>query len=129
MIYLIIGIITFLILCKYNAYKISSLCLMIPMLAMLVTNIIPFPSQTIYKTKNPSQIGRAIIDNELSYFWITNSTLYYAPEEKVSYTNSNTTSITSYTKDYPLWVDILIFPLTTLENNTPYHYELKGEIQ
>ena len=128
MIYLIIGIITFLILCKYNAYKILSLCLMIPMLAMLVTNIIPFPSQTIYKTENPTQIGRAIIDNELSYFWIIDSTLYYAPEEKVSYTNSNTTSITFYTKDYPLWVDILIFPLTTLENNTPYHYELKGEI-
>lgn len=127
MIYLIIGIITFLILCKYNAYKLSSLCLMIPMLAMLATNIISFPNQTIYKTENPTQIGRAIIDNELSYFWIIDSTLYYAPEKKVSYTNSNTTSITSYTKDYPLWVDILIFPLTTF-GNEPYHYDLKGEI-
>lgn len=128
MIYLIIGIITFLILCKYNAHELSSLCLMFPMLAMLVTNIIPFPSQTNYKTKNPTQIGYAIIDDEPSYFWIIDSTLYYVPEEKVSYTPSDTTAIISYTKDYPLWVDILIFPLTTLENNTPYHYDLKGEI-
>lgn len=127
MIYLIIGTITFLILCKYNAYEISSLCLMIPVLAMLVTKTILFPSQTIYKTENPTQIGRATINNEFSYFWIIDSTLYYAPGEKVSYTNSNTTSITSYTKDYPLWVDILTFPLTTF-GNEPYHYDLKGEI-
>ena len=121
---LIIIALTILIVKSYNEYSFFSLTCLLLMLVMLIFSLfveyLPLPSSTISETEtaNIQTLSKADYQGESSYVWVEDSEIKHLPEARTAVVYSNETTITTNHKDYPFWLDCILFPLNFLGDDT-----------
>lgn len=86
----------------------------------LSVKYLPLPSSEISKTEtaNIQTLSKADYQGEKSYVWIENSKIKHLPEARTVIVYSDETTITTIHKDYPFWLDCILFPLNFSGDDT-----------
>lgn len=122
---LIIITLIILIIKPYNTYSDSlfSACLLSLLIILIFfpcIKCLPLPSSTISETEtaNIQALSKADYQEESSYVWVEDSEIKHLPEARTAIVYSNETTITTNHKDYPFWLDCILFPLNFLGDDT-----------
>lgn len=120
---LIVIVLAILIIKSYDTYSFFSTCLL-SLFAMLVFSLfvkyLPLPSSAIPETEtaNIQTLSKADYQGESSYVWVEDSEIKHLPEARTAIIYSDETTITTNHKDYPFWLDCILFPLNFLGDDT-----------
>lgn len=114
-----------LIIKSYDTYTDSffSACLLsllVILIFLLFVKYLPLPSSEISKTEtaNIQTLSKADYQGEESYVWVEDSEIKHLPEARTAVVYSNKTTITTNHKNYPFWLDCVLFPLNFLGDDT-----------
>lgn len=118
-------IITILIIKFYDTPQFFSTCsFLFSLMAILIFSLsvkyLPLPGSEISKTKtaNIQTLLKTDYEGEKSYVWIEDSEIKHLPAAKTAIIYSDETTITTIHKDYPFWLDCILFPLNFLGDDT-----------
>lgn len=120
---LIIIALIILIIKPYDTYSFFSTCLLsllVILIFYLFVKYSPLPSSTISETEtaNIQTLSKADYQGESSYVWVGVSEIKHLPVARTAIVYSNETTITTNHKDYPFWLDCILFPLNFLGDDT-----------
>lgn len=124
MILLIVIALAILIIKSYDTYSFFNLTCLLLMLVILIFSLfveyLPLPSSTISETEtaNIQTLSKADYQGEQSYVWVENSEIKHLPAASTAIVYSDETTITTIHKDYPFWLDCILFPLNFLSDDT-----------
>ena len=120
---LIIIALTILIVKSYGTYRFFSTCLfslIIILMFSLFAKYLPLPNSAISKTEtaNIQTLSKAVCQGTKSYVWAEDFEIKHLPETRTAIVYSDETTITTIHKDYPFWLDCILFPLNFLGDDT-----------
>lgn len=108
---------------SYDTYQFFGSCvfsLIIILISSLFIKYSLLPSSTISKTEtaNIQTLAKADYQGEQSYVWVEDSEIKHLPAASTAIIYSDETTITTIHKDYPFWLDCILFPLNFLGDDT-----------
>lgn len=125
MLLLIIIVLVILIIKSYDTgtdsfFDACLLSLIVMLTFLLFGKYLPLPSSTISETETASiqTLSKANYQGESSYVWVEDSEIKHLPEARTAIIYSDETTITTNHKDYPFWLDCILFPLNFLGGDT-----------
>lgn len=108
---------------SYDPFLFCGSCLLsliIILISTLFIKYLPLPSSEISKTETAhiQTLAKADYQGEQSYVWVEDSEIKYLPAASTAIVYSDETTITTIHKDYPFWLDCILFPLNFLGDDT-----------
>lgn len=108
---------------SYDTYQFFGSCifsLIIILISSLFIKYSLLPSSEISKTETAliQTLAKADYQGEQSYVWVEDSEIKHLPAASTAIVYSDETTITTNHKDYPFWLDCILFPLNFLGDDT-----------
>ena len=104
----------------YQFFSAFLLSIIVVFVFTLFVKYLPLPSSTISETETAAiqTLSKTEYQGEESYIWVENSEIKHLPEARTAIIYSDETTITTNHKDYPFWLDCILFPLNFLGDDT-----------
>lgn len=105
---------------SYQFFSAFLLSIIVVFVFTLFVKYLPLPSSTISETETAAiqTLSKTEYQGENSYIWAENSEIKHLPEARTAIVYSDETTITTNHKDYPFWLDCILFPLNFLGDDT-----------